>query len=56
MLINFDNYDNLHAILGNFLVAVCIYCLVMISIEGLRQVKEVHLEIQDKFSLRQNAV
>ena len=56
MLINFDNYDNLHAIPGNFLVAICIYCLVMISIERSKTAQRSALEIQGKFSLRKNAV
>ena len=37
-------------------VAVCTYCLVMISIERSETAQKSALEIQDKFSLRQNAV
>ena len=38
------------------LVAVCMYCLVMIRIERSETAQKSALEIQDKFSPRQNAV
>ena len=37
-------------------IAVCTYCLVMISIERSETAQKSALEIQDKFSLTQNAV
>ena len=48
-------YDKNDVILLNF-IAVCIYRLVMISIERSKTAQESTLEIRDKFSSRQNAV
>ena len=41
---------------GDKIIAVCTYCLVMISIERSKTAQKSALEIRDKFSLKQNAV
>ena len=51
-------YQNVHVPISKriSLVAVCTYCLVMISIERSKTAQKSTLEIRDKFGPRQNTV